>query len=50
MCDNENYEAEEESLFIEMEPDLKSGKKYGKLWEFIRDLLQIERFNPRIIK
>jgi len=23
--------------------------RYGKLWEFIRDLLKNEKYNPRII-
>eukprot|EP00091_Calanus_sinicus_P012339 TRINITY_DN27883_c0_g1_i1.p2 TRINITY_DN27883_c0_g1~~TRINITY_DN27883_c0_g1_i1.p2 ORF type:complete len:123 (+),score=36.55 TRINITY_DN27883_c0_g1_i1:210-578(+) len=24
--------------------------KYGKLWEFVRDLLQIEKYNPSVIR
>ena len=29
---------------------VKSQSKYGKLWQFIRDLLQNEAYNPSIIK
>jgi len=61
MCDDEDEEnsiEEEESLIIETDPDpealaeldIKSQSKYGKLWQFIRDLLRNERFNPSIIK
>ena len=35
-------------IFLEL--DVKSQSKYGKLWQFIRDLLRNERFNPSIIK
>merc|ERR1712126_15366 len=61
MCDEDDEEnsiGEEESMIIETEPDpeafpgldVKSQSKYGKLWQFIRDLLRNERFNPSIIK
>ena len=36
------------TLFIS--EHVKSQSKYGKLWEFIRDLLQNETYNPSIIK
>ena len=41
----------EPSVGSTCESKKKSGLwKYGKLWEFVRDLLKIEKYNPSIIR
>jgi len=51
--EDEEDVAIEDDLIVDQDTNLdnvKSQSKYGKLWEFIRDLLQNDRYNPSIIK
>ena len=51
---DEDYDEQATTSTRKTSTRISSGKdkiwKYGKLWEFIRDLLKIPRYNPSVIR